>query len=121
MTSCKDPELRRQVREQLLYKPKPPEGITPGQVAALRRLFRRGQSVPSLSRRFGMPEDAIRYALTAEAAEVYRVELEKIVERYAAFTNEELAELWSMAIAHNDLPLLKDLAMVRRWREGKYR
>ena len=33
MTSCKDPELRRQVRETLLYAPKPPEGITPGQVA----------------------------------------------------------------------------------------
>ena len=66
MTSCKDPELRRQVREQLLYKPKPPEGITPGQVAALRRLFRRGQSVGSLSRRFGIPEDAIRFALTPE-------------------------------------------------------
>lgn len=68
MTSCKDPELRRQVRAELLYKPKPPEGITPGQVAALRRLFRRGQSVRALSRRFGMSEDAIRYALTAEAA-----------------------------------------------------
>lgn len=63
-----DPELRERVREELLYKPKPPEGITPGQVAALRRLFRRGQSVRSLSLRFGFPEDAIRFALTAEAA-----------------------------------------------------
>jgi len=62
-----DQKLRERVRAELLGPTKPPRtGMTPGQVAALRRLFRRGQSVGSLSRRFGIPEDAIRFALTPE-------------------------------------------------------
>lgn len=62
MQAHDDPELRRQVREQLLYptKPKHESVLSVRQLAELCSGWRRGKSVAYLSQRYGIPEAIVQ-------------------------------------------------------------
>lgn len=61
MQAHDDPELWRQVPEQLLYPTKPKPALTFQQRMALCDLYRRwGRTVPFLSQTFGIPEGTVR-------------------------------------------------------------
>ena len=62
MQAHDDPELRRQVREQLLYPTKPKQGpvLNAVELACLCGGWRRGKSVAYLSQRYGIPEAIVR-------------------------------------------------------------
>ena len=62
MQAHDEPELRRQVREQLLYPTKPKQGpvLSAVELACLCGGWRRGRSVAYLSQRYGIPEAIVR-------------------------------------------------------------
>lgn len=62
MQAHDDPELRRQVREQLLYpaKPRREPVLNAVELGRLCGGWRRGKSVAYLSQRYGIPEAIVR-------------------------------------------------------------